>query len=99
MINEIKQIKQKVNQYQYRQQKLELQKKYQTVNKEVKKSARTDKWKYIHNLIEEAENSAGKRDMKALYNITKTLSGKKGNLIKPVKDKNGKLLLIKLNRD
>ena len=46
----------------------------------------------IHDLTEEAETAAGRRDMKRLYEITRTLSGKNTVPSRPVKDKNGETI-------
>ena len=49
-----------------------------------------DKRRYIEKLTKEAETAAGQRNMKKKLNdITRTLSGKKSNPSRPVKDKNG----------
>ena len=88
-IAERKQLKDRVNRSQDQAEKLELQAQYWAKNREVKRSARSDKRKFIHELTEEAENAAGQRNMKRLYEITKALSGKNNNPSRPVKDKNG----------
>jgi hypothetical protein len=44
------------------------------MNKEVKKSARTDKRVFYDTLATEAEQAAEKRDLTTLYKITRTLS-------------------------
>ena len=59
------------------------------LNRQIKKSTRADKRSFIHDLTEEAETAAGRRDMKRLYEITRTLSGKNKAPLRPVKDKNG----------
>ena len=51
-----------------------------------------DKRRFIHDLTEQAEPAAGKRDMKRLYEITITLSGKNKAPSRPVKDKNSKTI-------
>ena len=63
-----------VEQTQDLQWKQELQAQYQELNQQVKKNTRADKRSFIHDLTEEAETAAGKRDMKRLYDITRTLS-------------------------
>ena len=62
------------------------------MNRQVKKGTRVDKRSFIHDLTEEAETAAGKRDKKRLYEITRTLSGKNKAPSKPVKDKNGEAI-------
>ena len=89
LITERKHIKDLINQTQDQADKQELQAQYWEKNKEVKRSARRDKRKYIEELTEEAETAADQRNMKRLYEITRTLSGKNSNPSRPVKDKNG----------
>jgi hypothetical protein len=48
---------------------------YSQQDKDVKRSARTDKRYHIDKLATEAETAAAKKDMKTVYQITKTLSG------------------------
>ena len=74
------------------QQKQDLQAQYWELNRQVKKSTRADKMSFIHDLTEEAETAAGRRDMKRLYEITRTLSGKDMAPSRPVKDKNGETI-------
>lgn len=76
LINDRKQLKNDMNQTQDLQQKQDLQAQYWELNSQVKKSTRADKRSFIHDLTEEAETAAGRRDMKRLYEITRTLSGK-----------------------
>nr|KAG5686712.1 hypothetical protein BaRGS_020238 [Batillaria attramentaria] len=72
--------------------KRDLQAQNWDVNRQVKRSARNDKRNFINDLTEEAETAAGQRNMKRLYEITRTLSGKNNNLTRPVKDKNGQII-------
>ena len=53
------------------------------------KSARKDKRAYIEELTTEAETAEDQRNMKRLYEITRTLSGKNSKPSRPVKDENG----------
>ena len=92
LIEQRKMLKQRLNQTQDTRGKLKRQKEYWSVNKGVKKSAREDKRKLIQNMAEEAEQAAGQNNMKRLYEITRTLSGKNANHNKPIRDKNGKLI-------
>ena len=89
IITERKKLKDLINQTQDQAEKQELQRRYWETNKEVKRSARSDKRKFIEELTEEAETAAYQRNMKRLYEITRTLSGKNSNPSRPVKDKNG----------
>ena len=87
-----RELKQKINQCQSEQDKENLRTQYWETNREVKKSAREDKRRFIHEMTEEAETAAGQGNMKRLYEITRTLSGKSSNTNKPVKDINGKII-------
>ena len=55
----------------------ELQSKYQTANKQVRRSARRDRLHFFDSLATEAEQAVHKRNMKTFYKVTKTLSNKK----------------------
>ena len=72
--------------------KAQRQAEYTEANKEVKKSARMDKRNFIEGLAQEAEDAAGKGDMKEVYRITKKLSGKRSISHHQVHSKDGKLL-------
>ena len=47
----------------------------------------------MENLAKEAEEAAGSRNMKQLYDITKKLARKQRQAERPVKDRNGKTLV------
>ncbi|PVD22606.1 hypothetical protein C0Q70_18425 [Pomacea canaliculata] len=85
-------LKQKLNQCQDQQEKEGLRAKYWEANRQVKRSAREDKRRFTYELTEEAETAATQGNMKRLFEITRTLSGKSVNSNKPVKDKNGKTI-------
>ena len=72
--------------------KAQRQAEYTEANKEVKKSARMDKRNFIEGLAQEAEDAAGKGNMKEVYRITKKLSGKRSISHHQVHSKDGKLL-------
>lgn len=55
-------------------------------------SARWDKRQFVYTMTEEAETAAKENNMKRVYEITRTLSGKIFNPSKPFKDKNGKTI-------
>lgn len=52
-----------------------------------------DKQSYINNLAEEAEQAAVTGNMKQLYNTTKNLTGKYSRAERPVKDKEGQVIM------
>ena len=62
---------------------------YAEANKQVKRSARADKRKYIDSLAKEAEAAAASNNMRELYNTTRKLAGKYSLPERPVKDKEG----------
>ncbi|KAL8605837.1 hypothetical protein ACOMHN_051446 [Nucella lapillus] len=92
LITSRKELKEKINLTRNLEEKQELQALYWETNRQVKKSARRDKRAFIHELTEEAETAAGKRDVKKLYEITRVLSGKTSSPTRPVRDKNGKTI-------
>ena len=72
--------------------------KYRCKDKEVKKSMRQDKRKWVDHLAMEAEEAARNGRMKEMYDITKTLSNDKRKTTNAVKDKCGNLITEILNR-
>ena len=73
--------------------KAKAQEEYAEVNREVKKSIKVDKRNYIDSLAEEAEQAAGRGNMKELYDTTRKLSGKYCHPERPVKDKEGNAII------
>lgn len=70
-------------------------------NREVRKSIKADKLKYIDSLVEEAQDAAGNGNMKQLYDTTRKMSGKYSKPQRLVKDKEGNTIMTKegqLNR-
>ena len=65
---------------------------WQLSNKDVRKSAKKDKKAFFDTLATEAESAAGQRNMKRLYDITRTMSGKRSRPPKPVKNKDGVII-------
>jgi endonuclease/exonuclease/phosphatase family metal-dependent hydrolase len=92
LINRRKELRQKLHQCTNERLKERLRAQYWDMNKEVKKQARNDKRQYINALTEEAESAAGTNNLKRLYEITRMLAGKRPNPVKPVRDKNGKMI-------
>lgn len=87
--------KEKLNQCKTRTKKAAAHRDYQVANKEVKKSARRDKKNYIETLAQEAEEAAGKNNLKELYMTTKKLTGKFRRSNTQIRDKQGRLLTTK----
>ena len=69
--------------------KARAQEEYTAVDREVKRSIKTDKRDYIDDLARQAETAAGQGNMRDLYLVTKKLTGKFQQTDKPVMDKNG----------
>jgi endonuclease/exonuclease/phosphatase family metal-dependent hydrolase len=94
-LNKIKERKNKkaeLNRCKTRSAKAKAHETYQEVNKEVKRNIRSDKRKYIEDLAREAEEAAGKGNMRDLYNITRKLTGKYKQSSGLIKDKDGKVI-------
>ena len=72
--------------------------KYRRKDKEVKKSMRQDKRKWVDHLAMEAEEATRNGRMKEVYDITKTLSNDKRKTTNAVKDKCGNLITEGLAR-
>jgi len=87
-----KEKKAAVNNSRTRTAKAAAQAEYTIVNKEVKKSIKNDKRNYVENLAKEAEQAAGSRNMKQLYDISKKLATRKRQAERPIKDRYGKTL-------
>ena len=92
LITQRGQLNQDINLTQDQEEKQTLRTRYWEKNRQVRKSARQDKRKFVEDLTEEAETAADKRDMKRLYEITRVLSGKRNRTNCPVKDKNGDII-------
>ncbi|XP_068739101.1 uncharacterized protein [Montipora capricornis] len=66
--------------------------KYRTLDKEVKKSARQDKRRFVEDLCKEAQDAAARRDTRTVYKIAKVLTGSFTNRSSVVKNKQGNVL-------
>ena len=95
LIEERRTKKNLVNESRTRLQKLKAQEEYNHIAKKVKGSLKKDKESYIDELAENAEKAASNGEMRTLYQITKTLSGKFSLPEVPVKDKEGKMIFGK----
>ncbi|CAG2187778.1 unnamed protein product [Mytilus edulis] len=92
IVNERRQVKEKVLTAITRQQKKQTQEQYSNKDTEVKKSCKQDKRNFVEQLAKEAEAACSKGDTKTLYNITKQLSGKPPTSNTPIKDKDNNTL-------
>ncbi|VDP19389.1 unnamed protein product [Schistosoma margrebowiei] len=89
-IKERKNRKTAINNSRTRTEKVQAQAEYIEANKQVKKSIRADKKKYVEELATMAEKAAREGNMKQLYDTTNKLSGNYSKPERPVKDKEGR---------
>ncbi|CAH8556054.1 unnamed protein product [Schistosoma curassoni] len=89
-IKERKNKKAAINNSRTRTEKIQAQAEYIEANKQVKRSIRADKKKYVEELATTAEKAAREGNMKQLHDTTKKLAGKYSKPERPVKDKEGK---------
>ncbi|KAI0235174.1 hypothetical protein LSAT2_014355 [Lamellibrachia satsuma] len=85
--------KEAVNSSRTRAAKVIDQKEHTAANREVKKSVKTDKRNFVEGLAQEAEKAAAGRNMKQLYDTTRKLAGKFKKSERPIRDKNGSVLM------
>ncbi|VDP50043.1 unnamed protein product [Schistosoma margrebowiei] len=88
-IKERKNKKAAINNSRTRAEKVQAQAEYIEANKQVKRSIRADKKKYVEELATTAEKAARQGNMKQLHDTTKKLSGKYSKPERPVKDNEG----------
>ncbi|VDP17423.1 unnamed protein product [Schistosoma margrebowiei] len=81
-----------INTSQTRAKHAKAQAEYTKVNKQMKRSIRTDKCKYAGDLAMTAEKAAREGNMRQLYDTTKKLSGNHRKPERPVKSKEGKVI-------
>ena len=93
MIDERKERKKKINDTKSQRIKNQLQTRYSTLVKEVKRKTKADKRAFIENLADEAEMAAQMQNMATLYKITKALAGGFRNCDIPMKDADGVLIM------
>ncbi|VDP59986.1 unnamed protein product [Schistosoma curassoni] len=72
--------------------KAKAQAEYTEVNRQLKRSIRTDKRKYVEDLAMTAKKAAREGNMRQLYDTTKKLSGNHRKPKRPVKSKEGKVI-------
>ncbi|VDP33526.1 unnamed protein product [Schistosoma curassoni] len=89
-IKERKNKKAAINNSRTQAEKVQAQAEYMEANKQVKRSIRADRKKYVEELATTAEKAAREGNMKQLYDTTKKLAGKYSKPERPVKDKEGK---------
>ncbi|VDP72597.1 unnamed protein product, partial [Schistosoma mattheei] len=81
-----------INTSRTRSEKAKSQAEYTEVNKQVNRSIRTDKRKYVEYLAMTAEKAASEGSMRELCDITKKLSGNHRKSEQPVKSKEGEVI-------
>ncbi|VDO67899.1 unnamed protein product [Schistosoma margrebowiei] len=91
-IQERRNKKAAINTSRTRAEKAKAQAEYTEVNKQVKRSIRTDKRKYVEDLAKTAEKAAREGNMRQLYDTTKKLSGNRRKPERPVKSKEGEVI-------
>ncbi|VDP50276.1 unnamed protein product [Schistosoma mattheei] len=98
-IKERKNKKKEVNNSRIKAEKVQAEAEYIEANKQVKKSTRVDKQKYVQELATTAEKAAREGNMKQLYDTTKKLAGKYSKPGRPVKDKGRAITEIQEQRN
>ncbi|VDP70518.1 unnamed protein product [Schistosoma mattheei] len=91
-IQERKNKKAAINTSRTRAVKAKAQAEYTEVNKQVRRSIRTDKCKYVEDLAMTAEKAAREENTRQLYDTTKKLSGNRRKPERPVKSKEGEVI-------
>ena len=92
LIEQRKVAKNTTNMARIRNQKREASKRYQELNREVKRRCRRDRRAYVEAKAERAEEAGKRGDARTLYEITRKLSGRFQNTCKPVRNEAGVLL-------
>ena len=92
VIKQRKVAKNIMNMARMRMQKRDANKRYQELNREVKRRCRGDRRVYVESEAEGAEEAGKRGDARTLYKITRKLSGRFQNTCKPVRNKAGVLL-------
>ena len=67
-------------------------------NKEVKRSVKRDKKDFVERMACQAEEAAGQRNLKELYEITRKLAGTRRKDKQQVMDKTGQVLTIQADQ-
>ncbi|VDP31900.1 unnamed protein product [Schistosoma curassoni] len=88
-IQERRNKKAAINTSRTRAENAKAQAEYTEVNKQVKRSIRTDKYKYVEDLVMTAEKAAREGNMRQFYGTTNKLAGNYRRPERPVKSKEG----------
>ncbi|VDP62681.1 unnamed protein product [Schistosoma curassoni] len=81
-----------INTSRTRSEKAKVQAEYTEVNRQVKRSIRTDKRKYVEDLLTMGEKTAIEGNMRQLYDTSKKLAGNYCKPKRPVESKEGKVI-------
>ena len=96
MIYERRQLKADVDKARTRLEKRNAMLQHGIKGRQVEAACRRDKRAYINQLTTDAEEVARKGDLKRFYQTTRLLSGRKPNLSKPIRNRDG-IILAKLD--
>ncbi|XP_078682172.1 uncharacterized protein LOC144916725 [Branchiostoma floridae x Branchiostoma belcheri] len=99
LIDERKKMKGERDRARSAEKKEETRNLYRDLDRQVKKSCRTDKREWLEKKSSEAEEAAKKNDARTLYRIVRELTGTWNSSSVPVKDKSGKTLLTTEEQD
>ena len=77
-----------------RKQRRDASKRYQELNRELKRACRRDKRMYVESAAERTEEAGKRSDVKTLYKITRRMSDFRGRQCKPVRNQAGILIRI-----
>ncbi|VDP43120.1 unnamed protein product [Schistosoma margrebowiei] len=91
-IQERRNKKAAINTSRTRAEKAKAQAEYTEVNKQVTRSIRTGKRKYVEDLAKKAEKAAREGNMRQLFDTKKKLSGNRRKPERPVKSKDGEVI-------
>ncbi|VDO99705.1 unnamed protein product [Schistosoma curassoni] len=91
-IQERRDKKAAINTSRTKAERAKAQAEYTEVNKQVKRSIRTDKRKYVEDLVAMAEKAAREGNMRQLYDTAKKHSGNRRKPGRPVKSKEGEVI-------
>ena len=92
VVDKRREKKAELNMAKTRALKARLSGEHTALNKEVKRSARRDRREHVERMTQDAEDAAGRGDMRELYQITKRLAGKKSTQPQHVLSKDGENL-------
>ncbi|XP_039310343.1 uncharacterized protein LOC105208256 isoform X1 [Solenopsis invicta] len=92
LIERRKAIKQEINHANLDTDIAALTRLYNDINRNIKRSARRDRRRWINSLAEAAQTAAESHNSRELYRITKRLSARSFNINVPVRSKEGDLL-------